>query len=505
MRAIINNNIIHRIKSFFVKRDFKLTNLLTHPIFLSLVITIVLVFYLPPIFNKYNVDISNERWKKERQQFYYGDFDNDGISERIETGQLKQDNCYLMVEKGSRIIDQWNFPGKIMWTDKAILCKYKKGGPKVIYLFTFNDNKIYLNCLSPLNEKFIAKGKFVVDYRPKNKGIDGSIWPVCFYDSNKDGIKEFYFSITVGYSVQPRGVFKFDPADSSIIRSGKCFAALNHSFVLDTVNSRLNMVFASSAVGNSSPDEPYTDMYSWLIGFNENIKFLFSPIKIGYYPGGSFIARLNVKGQKYFAVYNDYGGAKNHPCTFYLFDSGFKLVKKKDFKITPQLAHATIYAPDRICDHFYLFKPYGEIDKIDYNLNTVEKIEIPILNGNNYFTADIDRDGKKEVIFIDRKPGKLVITSGDFSSYALADCDGLGRINNYSVKLNGNDPPELDLVSDKREFQLTYKFNYLYYFKYAIYGLILMLTYFFILLLQKAQKHRAELKYETEKRLLSSS
>ena len=493
-------NFSLRLKSFFVKKD-KIISFLIHPLIISVPIAVLIIIILPPVFNKYTVNITQQKWKAESQYFYYADFNNDGISERIEFRQLMQNNYYLVVEMNNKIIDQWNFNGKIIWTAKPVISAYKSGGINVIYFFTLNNNKIYLNCLDPLNNRFITRDKFVVDYKPKHKEIDGTVEPVIFYDSNKDGIKEFYFSITVGYSIQPRGLFRFDPADTSIVRSEKFYAALATAFVADTAGNKLNIIYASQAVGNSDTSDHYSDMYSWFMGFNNNIKYLFTPIKIGFYPSASYLASINVNKQKYFVVFNTYAGTKNHQSTLYLFNSKFNVVKERKFNFTPQLGAAALYAPGAEPEYFYIIMPDGEMDKMNYELNIVGKIKIPTLRADNYFIADINGDNKNEVIFENQNPDQLIIAEDDFSYYTSAYCEGLGKINNYSVKLNGSGEPELDLVSDKREYLLTYHLNYLYYLKYAVYAAVFILVYLFMLLLQKTQRLRAESKYATEKKI----
>ncbi len=114
---------------------------------------------------------------------------------------------------------------------------------------------------------------------------------------------------------------------------------------------------------------------------------------------------------------------------------------------------------------------------------------------------DIDGDNKNELIFQSKDLDNLIIARNDFSNYTFENCSSFGAIDNCSLKFNGHNSPELKVYSANEELTLLYHFNYLYYLKYPMYAGIYLTVFFFILLIQKGQKHRTELKYETEKRI----
>lgn len=482
-----------------VKYKNTLIIVVTNPFLISAVIAVSIIITLPPVFNKYKVEITRLNKIQSNLIYYYADINNNGISEKIEFRQMRDNFFSLTVYENNKVVDQWNFDGKFFVTTKPIVTEVGKDSIKSIYFFLFKNNKIYLNCLSPFENNFVTKDKFVIDYIPKIEDKGDIFYSRFFYDSNKDGTKEFYFTTNVGYSIQPRRVCKYDPVKDSVFLSPESYACLNSS-IIDTSGNVLKLIFASDAVGNSELNDPYSDMYAWLMFFDENLSFKYEPVKIGFYSSLSSIVSVSINGESYFVCLNIYDGIKNHPSSLRLFDSNLKLIKEREFNYLPEWRSSVLYSNNHQPDHFYLLRTNGKIEKLNYNLDVVSETNIPAIN-TTYLVEDIDGDNQNEIILMDKDRENLIIASNDFSGYTSANISGFGSIRNYSVKLNGNEPRELVLSSSNEEIFLRYETNSFYYLQYPIYAGIYAVVLLLILLIQKAQKHRAELKYETEKRI----
>ncbi len=481
-----------KYKSVFIK-------VITNPYVISFIIAIVIIITLPLIFNKYKIETIQRNKIEPNLVYYYADFNNDGVSEKIEIMQIQKDFFSLTIFDNNKVIDQWNFEGKFLTTSKLIVSKIGNNRFKSIYFFLFKNNKIYLNCLNPFENRFITKDKFVIDFIPKTSGLDCGIFPHIFYDSNKDGTNEFYFSCNVGYSIQPRRVCKYDPANDTLYLSSESSASVTIS-AIDTTGNELKIIFASDAVGNSKLHDPYSDMFAWLLCFDEYLSFKYEPVIIGFYPSNSNIISIIADDKKYFVCLNIYTGIEKHQCSLLIFSSELELIKEKKFSFTPEWFGASLYASnEQNC--FYIIKNTGQVEKFDSDLNIMSQNYILPLSNIIPFSEDVDEDNEDELIFFSKDVDKLIVTRNDFSSYVFANIAGIGNIRSYSLKLNDNGPRELVVSSDKEELTLLYQFNYLYYLRYPVYAGVYFLILLLILLIQKAQKHRAELKYETEKRI----
>ncbi|MFH1321006.1 MAG: hypothetical protein ABII90_10185 [Bacteroidota bacterium] len=62
----------------------KLINILLSPLFFALAISLIIIFFLPKVFDKYKVEVVS-RFKEPDQahRIYYHDLDNDGKSEKM--------------------------------------------------------------------------------------------------------------------------------------------------------------------------------------------------------------------------------------------------------------------------------------------------------------------------------------------------------------------------------------------------------------------------------------
>ncbi len=330
------------LKSLFHKNY--LLNFTTHPLFISLVISIIIILTLPPIFNKYKVEIIQRTKIIPGQTTNYADLNNDGVSEKIIFDQFLPDFFILTIFDNGKIINQWNFSGKLIHTLKPMVERIGSDSSKSIYFFYFKNNKIYLNCLNPFEDKFLTKDKFVIEYIPRNKDLGCSVYPCLFYDSIHDKINEFYFGMEAGYSVQPRRVFKYDPAKDTLFTSAKSYAAITYWMIADTSNSDFNLIFSSDAVGNSKITDPGSDRFAWLLDFNYNLSLKYKPIKIGFYPSHSSIVQIELAKRKYFIVMNIYAGTGIHTCSLRLFDLNLKLIREEKFQYSPEWDQAYLYS-----------------------------------------------------------------------------------------------------------------------------------------------------------------
>ncbi|MBI2428113.1 MAG: hypothetical protein HYV29_04840, partial [Ignavibacteriales bacterium] len=179
-----------------MKFDNKFRNTLlkvvTNPFLLSFIFTFVVIFSLPPIFNKYDATIVHGDRDARNKQIYFSDLDGDGTSERISIEQVYPNLIGIIVSKNDRILDQWNFTGKLLAMRPPLWGDIDGDGLNEIFVFVYNEKKIYLNCFNPVTNMVFYKDKFVVAYKPVDERLDCGVLSLGFYDNNYDGKNEFY-------------------------------------------------------------------------------------------------------------------------------------------------------------------------------------------------------------------------------------------------------------------------------------------------------------------------
>jgi len=470
---------------------------------ISIIISAIIIFTLPNIFNKYELKLIKKEKNTNNEDIYYVDLDNDGFSEKIRLIKGYPDKTGVIVLKNEGIIDQWNFEGKHFHLAGTFWNDFNNDGTKELFVFTWKEGKILLNILNPIKNKIFLSNRIISEYKPINNIVDCTVYSSGFYDLNKDGYNEFYFATQVAFSMFPRKLFAFDFKSDTLYSSPKSYAAINSivSYDLDG-DGKLEFIIVSRAIGNSNYDQPYSDMYSWLMVFDNKMKFKFSPVRIGNYPSDSKVITFKTKNNNLIAVLNIYMGTLGYPSNLLLFNSKGMKIKEKDFTYTDEWEDANLLSNNKFnSDYFLILHKNGLVEYINADLNVEKREKIFSFTNREIIKTDIDRDKTKEFIFQNENENKIIISRNDFSNPVFFNYTDNDELAYSSIILNGKKPPELYLVFTNFSYTFNYIKNPLYFLKYFIYAGILLFSYLFVLLIEKTQKHRAEVKYKAEKRI----
>ena len=485
----------------FLKSKNTILKIITDPFLLSFVLAIIVIFFLPDIFQKYKAEITSKDYVSKDRTIYYADFNNDGNDEKIEFRQVDKNIFSLTVFENEKVVEQWNFEGTFLITSNVVVSNVKYDDQKSIFFFYFKNNKCFMSCLTPFKNEFITKDKFVIDFHPLLQELDCYFYLRAFLDTNHDGIKEFYFCCNAGYSKIPRRLFKYDPESDSIYVSISSTASIQEPVVIDTLENDIQIIVASCAVGNNSINDPFSDMFAWLMCYDKNLALKYDPIKIGVYPSWSFLVPITNNHKRFFVCVNNYTGTKSIPSTLRIFNSKLELKEEKEFFYSEEWREVTIYSCKSQPDYFYIIKNTGVVEKLDSDLNVKEIFDMPPLQAGWYYKEDIDGDNQDELILMGKDLQSLIIARSDFSNFTIVDWAGLGEISYCTRRISNNKQPELKLFLDQAEVTILYKQNILFYLKYPIYFSIFVVFTLLFFLIQKTQQHRVELKYKTEKQI----
>ena len=265
----------------------------------------------------------NEKFEKK----YYADFDGDGISEKIRIIYTFTNIVSIQINKNDKIIDQWNIDGQLINTEGNIWGDIDNDNIKELFVFTWSNNNIILNYFNPLVEESKVQKRIISDFKPRfvngdKSGIGCTIHILNFTDQNNDGYKELYFTTEISFATHPRKMFAYDFTNNKLHSSPKSCAGLNTigSYDIDG-DGELEFIGTSNAVGNCKPDDPFSDIYSWLMVFDKEMNFKFQPIKLGDYPSNSKFVKLKTKEGISLVCLNVHTGANKHHSKIYVFNS----------------------------------------------------------------------------------------------------------------------------------------------------------------------------------------
>lgn len=405
-----------------IKYIASLKHILSKPVSIALLLTILIYLLLPEI-----KKIHIKEHSKTPAQFAYGssfvsysDLDGNGETEKITSMvNLRGEHAITVQTMEGKNIEQWNFIGKIPeFTSRFYIGDADKNGFEEIYLFSHKNDSVLLHCIEPLKEGGLTHRNILVDVVRKLSGkIDYFINPTGFIQMGNDSSHSFVFSLIAGHSIYPRRTYSFNPLTQQLRKSpngGWQIASHYIGYKQDGKPYILNGVFAP---GNIGPEDtiPYTDHSAWLVVWDENLQPIFEPIE---FPGYNMVVytepfSLDNDNQVFFLAHSN---LDCDSCTVYGrldLETG-RLLKKR----SPLLENNRVYsiAPGAIGnptpliydhDEGILWQLSPELELQFYCKVSPESYFMSVSNGQ----MDFNRDGKPEYYYIPRADGFLVASS----------------------------------------------------------------------------------------------
>ncbi|HET56695.1 MAG TPA: hypothetical protein ENN33_15990 [Ignavibacteria bacterium] len=410
----------------------------------------------------------------------------------------------LRVYRNEKTIDQWNFKGRMIGSDNPFYCDINGDGLKEIFLFNYKDGGIFLNVFNAITKDTLIIDRFISEYKPISSRTDCGIHLCGFFDTNNDGIKEVFFSISTSFSIYPRIMIVYEPMSDKIIMSKNGCSIIENPVAYDLNNDgKLEFFGKSAAVGNCNTSSKFSDHFSWLMVFDNKMNFLFEPVQVGYYTSLLYTKPFTIGNKKNIIAFNLYEGDKDYESYFALFNQYGEMIKKKLIVQAVDLKSANLFQHTNDFQNVYLIKSNGEIERIDENLNLIQVSKNIALNNSTAFSLDVDLDDENEVIIYPNGFEQLIITRNDFSNPVTLNIPGSKQIQSHSLILNGEKQPTLYVESRDYGYHFNYYKNPRYFLKYFIYMGIYVVIILFIWMIQKTQRYRVAQKFEAEKQMAS--
>ena len=489
----------------------RVIDFLGSPFFMALPIALFIIYFLPDIFQKYEVEQTHSGQADKNNSFEeYHDLDGDGYSERLVLfkNTLGFPAVKILNNDGS-IVDQWNFTGRYPEQPGYFHCgDMDNDGAKEVYLFTVESDSLMLSAIAPFTEKEILfKNKLISRIWKHNDTVQVHISFGTFYDLDGDGFKEMIFAVKAGFSLQPRGIYVYSFVSDTIYHSKLYGANISGLFVEDIdMDGKADIFCSYSTLGNihDSLGIPYSDYSSWLMGFNEKLDLMFTPIEYDAYPSHACMAKIRTGNKNRIVVFFKNKSKSGLPSMIAIIDEKGEIIRKKSIGKDGILnMHPTISA--------IIYKGIPAImTKVDNNsivlLDTLLQPVKTISNlatGRFLFKTDLNRDGNDELVFkVDNKNILITQIGFNYPVKIINDRDPFSKIPFcISIKKNGGNPPELFIKAENKVTFYTYNFNKRYYLKYPIRLGIYLIILSVILLIRHIQKIQLQQKMEIENRM----
>lgn len=383
----------------------RLKERLSHPAIFALPVWAIIMLFLPPLFQKYKISTVSEKHTPENIWYYYSDMNSDGNSEEISIDLNDTKQTKIIIRKGGKIINEYDVKDQISKWNRLFFNDYDQDGFQELYVFTMNDDSIFLSIIDPFRYNRIILERRFIDFRYQVNFSDDIpyIVPVGMMSHQNNQLKDFIFYINTGFSRKPRRIYRYMVLEDSLIKSPETSVAIIGCSIFDIDGNNLpNCVISTLATGNyKNENPPFSDSYSWLMILNNDLDFRFEPVKLMPHPARSIATYFKSGKEKYILLFHDYLGTEN-------ISSGFDLYSLNGIKISTFLLndfeaeYSSIVIPrNSVKGSFYFIKNRKtEITEYSKDFKKIKNLRIPeIAYGTPIYLMDLDSDGKDEFIF----------------------------------------------------------------------------------------------------------
>jgi two-component sensor histidine kinase len=485
----------------------RLLNIPLNPYFQAFVVAILIILFVHTGLKKYTARQVAMSTHFDKIHVQFADLNHNGQSEKILTFLNDSGNAGIGLIDGLTTLGQWNFRG--IFKEKCpriMIGDYDQDTIDELYIFTLVNDSVMLHALNcSRNPELVIHDRLITVIGKNLMAPDYLFFPGAVTDMTGDGSGDLVFAITAGHSKQPRNVFIYDIVNDSLSISPKSGAFIGKMTMENLDEDRFPEILLSTYASSNFNDIPfaYSDTSSWLMLLDHDLSFLFPPVEFPGPAGGLHLQTIETsQGEKrlfYEAVYTPLGIQKKKWC---IADSHGKLINEK---IIESEDPGYLIAPMRRPISFPSDKILAILENDGfYQINTsleFKKISKAKFSGWSPDFIDIDQDGTEEFILLNPDHKKHVIYRNNFSHPVELDFPIQSTNPLFSIKLNGDNPPQLSVQGDQVWKLFEYGINPVYRFRFLIWIGIYLAVLSFILIIRELYSFQLKKKYETEKKI----
>ncbi len=459
---------------------------------LALIPTFIIILIHPVDFHKYQIKL-NKKVLNKTEIFSYKDLNYDGKQEFISLSNYTKSGLAMLIytsdmEHTGQYNSEYYMPNALK--RNKIYCEdIDNDSIKEIIYFSQNKDSLFLSIFSYKKLKFLLKERFITTIGLNGKRDYDYNW-LTSADINNDNVKEIYFSVTAGYALYPRKLFRYDLVHDSLITSldvgAKQFAK---SFTSES--GKLIFLSGSSAADNCHNGFPfaYKDSCAWFFVYDKDLKLITAPERFSGKP--STITDIYKYGDNYTAIFINMGtyGENNE---ILIINSKGKIINRIN---TPVKSKYQNLIKLKIGKTYHFFIAENSLDNIFYFEFFPEKQVFKEtrlskkLNGyERPYIFDIDKDKEDEFFLTSFADNSLYLYRNNLTNEVKVPVDAdFSAVENISSKVTDKDIKIIITTKSKVYFYNYFK-NPNYRFKYLFWIIIYLVSVFFVWLVQLIPK-----------------
>jgi two-component sensor histidine kinase len=486
----------------------RMRSFLQSPFFLALPVTILFIFFLPDVFQKYKTEIVERGIIHKKDGFeYFADLNGDGASEQIVLFNNTEGRTSIKIlDYNGLIIDHFYFSGEIIYNSSSLVTDiFNSSSQTGIFLMTRSNDSILLHGVcGGRSNKILFRDQFITTLSEQNGKFDYSIVGMYLYDLDRNGTKEIVSGILAGFQVQPRLLYVYDIGSGRIVKTPPM---ANFQSICDTADLNGDgfpeLLASSYAIDNNEGrrELPYDDNSAWLTVYDRNLNFLFPPKQFkGKYIQLSLQSLISAGKPRLVVLYTTLVPGTGLP-KLMMFDVSGKFLKERILADKPNETNYNLILSKDFPGRILLISGNGLVQEFDSGLNVVSQKQIKGLTTSSGLRLDIDGDGQQEFFFYGSKGSPFIVTRADFSyPVAISHAFDYERIN-LSVKMMPGKSTQLFVQGGNKYILCSYGRNPMFYLKYPVFIAVYLLVLGFIMVIRYLQKRVLRQRYDAEKQI----
>lgn len=463
-------------------------NFLASPFLLAVPLTIAIIFIIPDLGSKYQLELVGSRSAdKEKSKIAFVDLDSDGTDEQVSGfPNISMQKAAIKVMSHDFVnYEQWNFNGEYEKISDYFHCAdLNKDGQSEVYTLYHRNDSLFMAAIAPFPDKEILfEDKFIAVFDLIDNEIDYEVKNFKTADLNLDGFEELIFQVNAGFSLQPRKIMAYDAVHNKVLSSETFAANITNIQISDLNNDGYPEIYANTYTRKNIPETsnlPYSDYHSWLMVFDHRLDFMFDPIQ----HEGAFSKVLTYPVKGFFekpAILSLFLHKTKRQYMFRKYNLTGELLKEIDLK---QVTDISGYHPDLFELNLSMTEKMIIIGFQDNNLLYTDKelhilkLETDIKVSDFLFSEDLNLDGNNEFIFTDAR-NDLIVFDKNLKNPVRYDFNLLKPSHFYCAGLKSvTNKKEIFVKTDHRVYFLSYSKNPLFYVKFLVWILIYLLITF---------------------------
>ena len=484
-------------------------NIFTSIWFLSALITLPIIFFIPPLFEKYTFENTSKEAlpknddPKDAMSVYYEDLYGNKKIDRVITqyetvnGQEKQLISYDL-DKASILFyknQEPNFSPRIFFGDTD------GNGLNEIFGFSYSGDSLFLNKTEVGNNNFYRIYKpyhYFIPFAGKNNEpwLIKSTNKIIFYDIDKDNFDEFIF-ISSSYSDSWKSaLFVYDAQDNSIRRTKIFNGDLDNlqSFGSIKNNSRaiiLNGSYYDEYTNSNKKDE--FSSYVFLVDSTLTLDANF--IKLANGGTISMPVENNEKTFIYTLYFNDW--REKVKSVLYKTSLDGTIIDSLNLNISKKIALPTIDKDQK--GNIITHVDQGKIQIINNNLEITNTLNLgdEFKHAYVYSANDINEDGIQDFIVVNFLSNELILFSDQFKyKHVIGTFSPASNRGNPKLKKN-----QIFFYDNNYSYIFSFRKNPYRHLKYPVYAGIYFLIVLVGFTFRKTQELRLKEKYDLQNKI----